>query len=49
MKRLGLIISMALAMIALAGCLASTASPDGVNCKPGGFVENKNPDCTGGG
>jgi hypothetical protein len=49
MKRLGLIISMALAMITLAGCLASTSSPDGVNCKSGAFIENKNPDCTGGG
>ncbi|WP_167523322.1 hypothetical protein [Polynucleobacter asymbioticus] len=49
MKRLGLIISMALAMMALMGCLASTKSPDGVVCKSGIPVENENPDCTGGG
>jgi hypothetical protein len=49
MKRFELLISMALAMMTLAGCLASTSSPDGVNCKPGAFIENKNPDCTGGG
>ena len=49
MKRMGLIISMAIAMFVLVGCLASTKSPDGVNCKSGAFIENKNPDCTGGG
>jgi hypothetical protein len=42
MKRIGLI-------VAMVGCLASTSSPDGVNCKAGAFIENKNPDCTGGG